>query len=191
MVGKCLHELAQDFRCVPIFGHAGPLERLSEFLFDTYTKPNVFARHAEIVSWIHVCVSKKCVMGRAPGSSAAQQVMNGGKRAKPCPLTHASYSQTGRGGVFALRTHPLRYQGESWAGRRPEGGRDFALRQYELKPGDTGWSGEGFGVSEGVTARKRHYVQRTVRRRIVQNAISYRIMYCISYRIIVLYIHTK
>lgn len=46
-------------------------------------------------------------------------------------------------------------------------------------------------VLKGVTARKRHYVQRAVRRHIVLNAISYRIVYCISYRIIVLYMHTK
>jgi len=46
-------------------------------------------------------------------------------------------------------------------------------------------------VLKGVTARKRHYVQRTVRRLSIRNAISYRIVYCISYCIIVLYIHTK
>ena len=44
-VGKCLHELAQHFRCIPVFSQTGPLERLPEFLFNTDTKANVFARH--------------------------------------------------------------------------------------------------------------------------------------------------
>lgn len=107
------------------------------------------------------------------------------------PIDASTYSQNWRGGVVALKPHPLRLPGESGAGRRPEGGRDFALRQYELKSSSTGRSGRGLGVFRWVTARKRHYVQRTVRRHIVLNVISYRIVYCISYRIIVLYIHTK
>ncbi len=46
-------------------------------------------------------------------------------------------------------------------------------------------------VLKGVTARKRHYVQRTVRRLSVLNRISYRTVYCVPYRTIVRYVHTK
>lgn len=76
------------------------------------------------------------------------------------------------------------------AAERPPG-REIFFSRYELNASYTGWSGEEFCVFPGGTARKRHYVQRTARRHIVLNAISYRIVYCISYRIIVLYIHTK
>lgn len=45
-------------------------------------------------------------------------------------------------------------------------------------------------VLKGVTARKRHYVQRTVRRLSVLNRISYRTLYCVPYRTIVQYVCT-
>ncbi len=45
-VGKCLHELAQYFRCIPVFSQTGSLEPLPEFLFNTDTKANVFAQHS-------------------------------------------------------------------------------------------------------------------------------------------------
>jgi hypothetical protein len=42
-VGECLHELAQHFRRTPVFGQTGPLERLTEFPFNTDTEASVFA----------------------------------------------------------------------------------------------------------------------------------------------------
>ncbi|KPX23234.1 hypothetical protein ALO71_200080 [Pseudomonas amygdali pv. dendropanacis] len=50
-VSECPHELAQNFRRTPIFGQASPLERLTEFPFNTDTETSVFARHRVIVSY--------------------------------------------------------------------------------------------------------------------------------------------
>lgn len=52
LVGERLHELAQHFRCIPVFSQTGPLERLAEFPFNTDTEANVFARQPEpAVPW--------------------------------------------------------------------------------------------------------------------------------------------
>jgi hypothetical protein len=45
LIDERLHEGAQHFRRTPVFGHARPLERLTEFLFYSDAEANVFTRH--------------------------------------------------------------------------------------------------------------------------------------------------
>src|SRR5690606_13694696 len=68
---ECFHELAEHFRGIPVFSQAGPLERLSEFSFNTNTEANVFARHSVTVSHGYTLVYPKrlsCLCCTCPAS---------------------------------------------------------------------------------------------------------------------------
>src|SRR6516165_6091025 len=61
-----LHEIAQHFRCVAVFGHASPLERFAEFLFNTDTKASVFTRHNNSLAHGYTVVYPKCTLPCPP-----------------------------------------------------------------------------------------------------------------------------